>query len=84
MATQTHEPALSLLTTGSSPPLRTIDAPSLNGPSPAELRHITSSNNLTTPSRERKLSSNHNSQHLRTHRLGSRSPASIPSSPTSV
>ncbi|KAI0765083.1 hypothetical protein C8Q74DRAFT_1204873 [Fomes fomentarius] len=57
----------------------------MNGttPSPAELRHITSATNLTTPSRERKLS-NRNSQHLRTHRLGSRSPASIPSSPTSV
>ncbi|KAI0701635.1 hypothetical protein C8Q76DRAFT_633623 [Earliella scabrosa] len=55
----------------------------MNGTTPAELRHITSATNLTTPSRERKLS-NRNSQHLRTHRLGSRSPASIPSSPTSV
>ncbi|OSD07893.1 hypothetical protein PYCCODRAFT_1357874 [Trametes coccinea BRFM310] len=52
-------------------------------PSPAELRHITSNTNLASPSRERRLS-NRNSQHLRTHRLGSRSPASIPSSPTSV
>ncbi|TBU31541.1 hypothetical protein BD311DRAFT_776189 [Dichomitus squalens] len=51
--------------------------------SPAELRHITSATNLASPSRERKLSTR-NSQHLRTHRLGSRSPASIPSSPTSV
>ncbi|KAI0746640.1 hypothetical protein C8Q80DRAFT_1219975 [Daedaleopsis nitida] len=49
----------------------------------AELRHITSATNLASPSRERKLS-NRNSQHLRTHRMGSRSPASIPSSPTSV
>ncbi|EMD36639.1 hypothetical protein CERSUDRAFT_106439, partial [Gelatoporia subvermispora B] len=49
---------------------------------PTDLRHITSSTNLT-PSRERKVS-NRNSQHIRTHRLGSRSPASIPSSPTSV
>ncbi|KAI0777565.1 hypothetical protein BD413DRAFT_467599 [Trametes elegans] len=54
-----------------------------SGLSPAELRHITSNNNLSSPSRERRLS-NRNSQHLRTHRLGSRSPASIPSSPTSV
>ncbi|KAI8986836.1 hypothetical protein BD414DRAFT_416126 [Trametes punicea] len=52
-------------------------------PSPVELRHITSNTNLASPSRERRLS-NRNSQHLRTHRLGSRSPASIPSSPTSV
>ncbi|KAI0635046.1 hypothetical protein C8Q77DRAFT_1053566 [Trametes polyzona] len=51
--------------------------------SPAELRHITSNTNLASPSRERRLS-NRNSQYLRTHRLGSRSPASIPSSPTSV
>ncbi|KAI0646194.1 hypothetical protein C8Q79DRAFT_909472 [Trametes meyenii] len=51
--------------------------------SPAELRHITSNTNLVTPARERRLS-NRNSQYLRTHRLGSRSPASIPSSPTSV
>ncbi|KAH9849662.1 hypothetical protein C2E23DRAFT_737054 [Lenzites betulinus] len=51
--------------------------------SPAELRHITSNTNLASPSRERRLS-NRTSQHLRTHRLGSRSPASIPSSPTSV
>ncbi|OJT12381.1 hypothetical protein TRAPUB_11083 [Trametes pubescens] len=51
--------------------------------SPVELRHITSNTNLASPSRERRLS-NRNSQHLRTHRLGSRSPASIPSSPTSV
>ncbi|KAI0826964.1 hypothetical protein BC628DRAFT_1409813 [Trametes gibbosa] len=51
--------------------------------SPAELRHITSNTNLASPSRERRLS-NRASQHLRTHRLGSRSPASIPSSPTSV
>ncbi|OCH84877.1 hypothetical protein OBBRIDRAFT_357616 [Obba rivulosa] len=52
------------------------------GSPPAELRHITSATNLT-PSRERKVS-NRNSQHIRTHRLGSRSPASIPSSPTSI
>ncbi|KAL6298047.1 hypothetical protein BKA93DRAFT_744928 [Sparassis latifolia] len=51
--------------------------------SPAELRHITSSNNLASPARERRLS-NRNSQYLRTHRMGSRSPNSIPSSPTSV
>ncbi|KAH9832090.1 uncharacterized protein C8Q71DRAFT_714639 [Rhodofomes roseus] len=50
--------------------------------SPTDLRHITSSSNLASP-RERKVS-NRNSQHLRTHRVGSRSPASIPSSPTSV
>ena len=51
--------------------------------SPTDLRHITSSSNLASPTRERKLS-NRNSQHLRTHRVGSRSPSSIPSSPTSV
>ncbi|KAH9937931.1 hypothetical protein B0H21DRAFT_54327 [Amylocystis lapponica] len=51
--------------------------------SPLELRHITSNTNLASPAQERRLS-NRNSQHLRTHRLGSRSPASIPSSPTSV
>ncbi|KAH9914338.1 uncharacterized protein B0H18DRAFT_1087829 [Fomitopsis serialis] len=50
--------------------------------SPTDLRHITSSSNLASP-RERRLS-NRNSQHLRTHRVGSRSPSSIPSSPTSV
>ncbi|KAF9806667.1 hypothetical protein IEO21_08604 [Rhodonia placenta] len=49
----------------------------------AELRHITSNTNLVSPARERRLS-NRNSQLLRTHRLGSRSPSSIPSSPTSV
>ncbi|KZT65266.1 hypothetical protein DAEQUDRAFT_769021 [Daedalea quercina L-15889] len=74
----------------------TADSPASNRPSttqppelamssslsPIDLRHITSSSNLASP-RERKLS-NRNSQHLRTHRLGSRSPSSIPSSPTSV
>ncbi|KAI0795086.1 hypothetical protein C8Q75DRAFT_803923 [Abortiporus biennis] len=61
-----------------SPPMATQ-----NHSPQTELRHITSANNLASPSREHKLS-NRNSQHLRTHRLGSRSPASIPSSPTSV
>ncbi|KAI0946334.1 hypothetical protein AcW1_009814 [Taiwanofungus camphoratus] len=49
----------------------------------AELRHITSNTNLASPARERRISKR-NSQLLRTHRLGSRSPSSIPSSPTSV
>lgn len=79
--------SLTLLTTSPGAPHRPADAspPVMNGinASPAELRHITSATNLIPSSRERKLSS-HNSQHLRTHRLGSRSPASIPSSPTSV
>ncbi|PIL27411.1 hypothetical protein GSI_10559 [Ganoderma sinense ZZ0214-1] len=79
--------SLTVLTTSPAPTPRPADAhpPTMNGTtiSPAELRHITSATNLVPSSRERKLSS-HNSQHLRTHRLGSRSPASIPSSPTSV
>ncbi|TFY58637.1 hypothetical protein EVG20_g8072 [Dentipellis fragilis] len=52
---------------------------------PADLRHITSSGALTPqkdPHREHRLSSRA-SQHLG-HRMGSLSPASIPSSPTSV
>lgn len=48
-----------------------------------ELRHVTSNNNLTSTPKEHRLSQRA-SQHLRTGRLGSRSPASIPSSPTSV
>jgi hypothetical protein len=54
--------------------------------SPHELRHIISAGALTPPQkdsvRERKLSA-HPSQHLGL-RVGSRSPTSIPSSPTSV
>ncbi|PCH38811.1 hypothetical protein WOLCODRAFT_146737 [Wolfiporia cocos MD-104 SS10] len=76
-------PTASMSTTEpTSPPATTMNA---HSPSPpVELRHITSNTNLATgPSRERRLS-NRNSQHLRTHRLGSRSPSSIPSSPTSV
>ncbi|KAH9896745.1 hypothetical protein C8Q73DRAFT_642006 [Cubamyces lactineus] len=60
-----------------------MNASAAPAPVSVELRHITSNTNLASPSRERRLS-NRNSQHLRTHRLGSRSPASIPSSPTSV
>ncbi|GJE91328.1 hypothetical protein PsYK624_074770 [Phanerochaete sordida] len=48
-----------------------------------ELRHVTSNANLSTAPKEHRLSQRA-SQHLRTGRLGSRSPASIPSSPTSV
>ncbi|KIP01970.1 hypothetical protein PHLGIDRAFT_130988 [Phlebiopsis gigantea 11061_1 CR5-6] len=48
-----------------------------------ELRHVTSNANLTTPSKEHRLSQR-TSQHLHTGRLGSRSPGSIPSSPTSI
>ncbi|CCM02421.1 uncharacterized protein FIBRA_04519 [Fibroporia radiculosa] len=55
----------------------------LSPSSPIELRHITSNTHLASPTRERRLSKRA-SQHLRTHRMGSRSPSSIPSSPTSV
>ncbi|EKM53334.1 uncharacterized protein PHACADRAFT_259631 [Phanerochaete carnosa HHB-10118-sp] len=48
-----------------------------------DLRHVTSNVNLASPPKEHRLSQRA-SQHLRTGRLGSRSPASIPSSPTSV
>jgi len=48
----------------------------------SELRHITSANNLTSPTREHRLSNRPSQSHLRISRLGS--PASIPSSPTSV
>ncbi|CAL1711200.1 unnamed protein product [Somion occarium] len=50
---------------------------------PTDLRHITSNGNLASPTKEHRLSKR-TSQHLRTHRVGSRSPTSIPSSPTSV
>jgi hypothetical protein len=60
-----------------SPTITTSSQPS----SPQELRHIISAGALT-PQRERKLSA-HASQHLGL-RVGSRSPTSIPSSPTSV
>ncbi|TFK67797.1 hypothetical protein BDN72DRAFT_858844 [Pluteus cervinus] len=51
-----------------------------------DLRHVQSNAGLTTPSRDHRDRSNRVSQHLRTSeaRLGSRSPNSIPSSPTSV
>ncbi|KAK7691626.1 hypothetical protein QCA50_005025 [Cerrena zonata] len=48
-----------------------------------DLRHVTSNGHLASPVREHRLSKR-TSQHLRTHRVGSRSPNSIPSSPTSV
>ena len=48
-----------------------------------DLRHVTSNANLPPPPKDQKIAKR-TSQHLRTHRLGSRSPASIPSSPTSV
>ncbi|KIJ60821.1 hypothetical protein HYDPIDRAFT_116679 [Hydnomerulius pinastri MD-312] len=60
-------------------------APPHNSP-PADLRRMTSNSTLLTPShREHRLSS-HTSQHLQTGsaRMGSRSPSSIPSSPTSA
>lgn len=50
---------------------------------PIDLRHVTSNGNLASPVREHRLSKR-TSGHLRTHRVGSRSPNSIPSSPTSV
>ncbi|KAH8096776.1 hypothetical protein BXZ70DRAFT_1009456 [Cristinia sonorae] len=55
----------------------------VSSPTAAELRHITSANNLASPTRENRLSKR-TSQHLRTGHAGSRSPSSIPSSPTSV
>ncbi|KAI9512642.1 hypothetical protein F5148DRAFT_792808 [Russula earlei] len=63
----------------------TTTTPSSQPSSPNELRHIISSGALTPQRecvRERKLSAHH-SQHLGL-RVGSRSPTSIPSSPTSV
>ncbi|KAI0070010.1 hypothetical protein K474DRAFT_1680480 [Panus rudis PR-1116 ss-1] len=52
--------------------------------SPTDLRHITSNGNLASPNTKEHRLSKRTSQHLRTHRVGSRSPTSIPSSPTSV
>ncbi|KAI0090617.1 hypothetical protein BDY19DRAFT_992050 [Irpex rosettiformis] len=49
----------------------------------SELRHVTSNTNLAAPTKENRLSKR-TSQHLRTHPTGTKSPASIPSSPTSV
>ncbi|KAI0048414.1 hypothetical protein FA95DRAFT_1558063 [Auriscalpium vulgare] len=60
-------------------------SPSAVPSSPTELRHIVSNGALTPPRdtvREHKLSGR-SSQHLQ-YRLGSRSPSSIPSSPTSI
>ncbi|KAI0338392.1 hypothetical protein BDW22DRAFT_1409577 [Trametopsis cervina] len=48
-----------------------------------EVHHVSSNSNLTATPRENRLSKS-TSQHLRTHRIGSKSPSSIPSSPTSV
>ncbi|KAG2094020.1 uncharacterized protein F5147DRAFT_418155 [Suillus discolor] len=54
---------------------------------PVDLRRMTSNSTLLTPqkdsTREHRLST-HTSQHLNTTRMGSRSPSSIPSSPTSA
>ncbi|KAG1851221.1 hypothetical protein C8R48DRAFT_726354 [Suillus tomentosus] len=54
---------------------------------PVDLRRMTSNSTLLTPQkdsiREHRLST-HTSQHLNTTRMGSRSPSSIPSSPTSA
>ncbi|KAI6097786.1 hypothetical protein F5141DRAFT_1147594 [Pisolithus sp. B1] len=53
---------------------------------PTDLRRMTSSSTLLTPSHREHRLSNHTSQHLQTGsaRVGSRSPSSIPSSPTSA
>ncbi|KAI5987846.1 hypothetical protein EDD15DRAFT_1405144 [Pisolithus albus] len=53
---------------------------------PTDLRKMTSSSTLLTPSHREHRLSNHTSQHLQTGsaRVGSRSPSSIPSSPTSA
>ncbi|THH16754.1 hypothetical protein EW146_g3928 [Bondarzewia mesenterica] len=68
-----------------SPSTSTHLSPSARNSPPSELRHITSNGALTPQkdsNRDRRLS-NRASQGLQ-HRLGSRSPVSIPSSPTSV
>ncbi|KAI6156534.1 hypothetical protein BKA82DRAFT_1004670 [Pisolithus tinctorius] len=53
---------------------------------PTDLRRMTSNSTLLTPSHREHRLSNHTSQHLQTGsvRVGSRSPSSIPSSPTSA
>jgi hypothetical protein len=74
-------PSLTLMSSFSASPSITTSPPS----SPHDLRHIISAGALTPQKdavRERKLSA-HASQHLGL-RVGSRSPTSIPSSPTSV
>ena len=65
-------------------PCRKIRYPPMaTAPANPELRHTSSNTTLPSPPKENRLAKRA-SQHLRTHRLGSRSPASIPSSPTSV
>lgn len=74
-------PSSTLMSSFSASPSITTSPPS----SPHDLRHIISAGALTPQKdavRERKLSA-HASQHLGL-RVGSRSPTSIPSSPTSV
>ncbi|KAH7915497.1 hypothetical protein BJ138DRAFT_1109553 [Hygrophoropsis aurantiaca] len=52
------------------------------GSPPVDLRRMTSNSTLLTPPRENRFSTH--TSHLQTSRLGSRSPSSIPSSPTSA
>ncbi|KAF8836509.1 hypothetical protein BDN67DRAFT_983890 [Paxillus ammoniavirescens] len=61
------------------------EAQHANSP-PVDLRRMTSNSTLLTPSHREHRLSTHASQHLQTGsaRLGSRSPSSIPSSPTSA
>ncbi|OAX34179.1 hypothetical protein K503DRAFT_869088 [Rhizopogon vinicolor AM-OR11-026] len=67
-------------------PMTMSPSPSAHHSPPVDLRRMTSNSTLLTPQkdsiREHRLSS-HPSQHLNT-RMGSRSPSSIPSSPTSA
>ncbi|KIJ16038.1 hypothetical protein PAXINDRAFT_76020 [Paxillus involutus ATCC 200175] len=58
----------------------------LHNSPPVDLRRMTSNSTLLTPSHREHRLSTHASQHLQTGsaRLGSRSPSSIPSSPTSA
>ncbi|KAF8964591.1 hypothetical protein BDZ97DRAFT_1919011 [Flammula alnicola] len=72
------------MATNSSPDSLRPTAP-MSPPPPIDLKHMTSATALISPSRDHR-SGNRTSQHLRTAdaRLGSRSPNSIPSSPTSV
>ncbi|KZS99961.1 uncharacterized protein LAESUDRAFT_765030 [Laetiporus sulphureus 93-53] len=85
MAATSEHPTLQPTSVSASSPKLASPAP------PLELRHITSNTNLVanisaSPSRERerRLSNRNSQHHLRPHRVGSRSPSSIPSSPTSV
>ncbi|KAG6328950.1 hypothetical protein ID866_10139, partial [Astraeus odoratus] len=75
------------MTQPSSPEVPYTNMPSQGHHSPhVDLRRMTSNSTLLTPSQREHRLSTHTSQHLQagSARLGSRSPSSIPSSPTSA